>query len=87
MIRLRLFAAARASVGLDEIRLDATAVPTLGAALAAIVAPASDAPDAGDARRILARCSFLVNGVATTDRDTRLGPDDDVDVMPPFAGG
>lgn len=93
MIRLRLFASASAAVGLDEIRLDAAAAPTVRAALAAIVpsssaAPtASDAPAAADARRVLARCSFLVNGIATTDRDTRLGPDDEVDVMPPFAGG
>ena len=80
-IRLRLFASASAATGLDEVRIDVTDDPTIGGGVARI--PGLTA----DAERVLARCSFLVNGIATTDRTTSLRPDDEVDVMPPFAGG
>ncbi|MFS4507011.1 hypothetical protein ACMA46_12315 [Clavibacter sp. Sh2141] len=36
---------------------------------------------------ILARCSYLVEGVATTDRDAPLTAGSAVDVLPPFSGG
>jgi sulfur-carrier protein len=36
---------------------------------------------------VIAKCSFLVNGVAETDRSRALGDGDTVDILPPFAGG
>lgn len=80
-IRLRLFAAASAAVGLDELTMDITDDPTIAGALRRLP---TDDPDVS---RVLARCSFLVNGIATTDRRTLLADGDGVDVMPPFAGG
>ena len=38
-------------------------------------------------QRLLSRSSFLLNEVAVRDQATVLGPDDVVDVLPPFAGG
>jgi molybdopterin converting factor small subunit len=72
MIHVRFFAAARTAVGADSIDVDAV---TIGDALARWDDPA------------IARCSFLVNGVATTDRDHALVDGDTLDVLPPFAGG
>jgi molybdopterin converting factor small subunit len=36
---------------------------------------------------VLAKCTFLVNGVAETDHSRILVDGDTVDVLPPFAGG
>lgn len=36
---------------------------------------------------VLLRCSFLVNGVSAQDRSRPLKPTDELDVLPPFAGG
>ncbi|MDO4028350.1 hypothetical protein [Clavibacter michiganensis] len=36
---------------------------------------------------VLARCTYLVEGVATTDRDAPLTAGSAVDVLPPFSGG
>lgn len=72
MIELRFFAAAREAVGASTLTVPA-------GALSAVLAP-FDSP-------VLARCSFLVNGVSVTDRSIILGDGDRVDVLPPFAGG
>ncbi len=72
MVTVRFFAAARAAVG-DSVR----EVPP--ATLAGILAD-FDAP-------VLAKCSYLVNGVAESDGTRALVDGDTVDVMPPFAGG
>lgn len=81
-VRLRFFASARAAAGVDE--RDAT-VPE-GARLEDVLAGLTAAPGKPLAA-VLARCSFLVNGVSTSDRSTVLNHGDSVDVMPPFAGG
>lgn len=72
MVHVRFFAAARSATGIDELNLEAA---TIDHALARWDDP------------VLARCSFLVNGIATTDRGRRLADGDTLDVMPPFAGG
>jgi molybdopterin converting factor small subunit len=36
---------------------------------------------------VLARCSYLCDGVAVRDLQTALGDTQTVDVLPPFAGG
>ena len=42
---------------------------------------------AADWREVLLRCSFLVDGLTTRDREQVVADGDVVDVMPPFAGG
>jgi sulfur-carrier protein len=79
VVRLRLFAAARAAAGASEVTVHVADPATIGAALAGI-----DAEGFGE---VAARCSFLVNGFAVTDRGHPLVHGDVVDVMPPFAGG
>lgn len=81
MTQVRYFAAAKAAMGVGSERVDATVVTDL----AALIADAS--ARAPGAAAVLARCSFLVDGRATTDRRTLLPPDGLVDVLPPFAGG
>lgn len=81
-LRLRLFASAREAVGTDEVALTLPAGATIADALSAL-RPASGQPlDA-----VLARCSFLVDGVAATERSTSLDGATTLDVLPPFAGG
>ncbi|WP_431803552.1 MoaD/ThiS family protein [Microbacterium sp. bgisy203] len=77
-VTVRYFAAAKAALGAAEERVDAADVVDLAALIAR--APAS-------ARPVLERCSFLVDGVTTTDLTTPLRPGILVDVLPPFAGG
>jgi molybdopterin synthase sulfur carrier subunit len=73
VVTLRFFAAARAAVGSNTVEVAAGS--NLGSTLDAFAAP------------VLGRCSFLVNGIATTDRAVLLADGDTVDVLPPFAGG
>lgn len=78
-VDVRYFAAAKAAMGTGEERRGP--LPDL----AALVADATARVPA--AASVLARCSFLVDGVATTDLATPLPPGALVDVLPPFAGG
>ncbi|HEV7956391.1 MAG: Molybdenum cofactor biosynthesis protein MoaD [Microbacteriaceae bacterium] len=81
-VHLRLFASARAATGLAELTLRLPAGATIAQALAEL-SPAPGQP----LGQVLARCSFLLNAVATTDRSTELSEGDRLDVLPPFAGG
>ena len=84
---LRFFAAARTAVGRDEQRVEVPAGerPTI-VRLLTEVRPV-EGTSAADFRDVLLRCSFLVDGLTTRDRE-QLVPDGTViDVMPPFAGG
>jgi molybdopterin synthase sulfur carrier subunit len=81
-VKVRYFAGARAAAGVQEetVRLPrgatvADAVTALGARHGAKLA------------RVLLAASFLVDGVAVRDRDTRLPDVTGLDVLPPFAGG
>ncbi|MBF4462145.1 MULTISPECIES: MoaD/ThiS family protein [unclassified Rathayibacter] len=78
-VRLRYFAAAKAALGRGADTVEG--VTDLGGLEAWLVASAPEA--AG----VLARCTYLIGGVSTTDRATPLTPDASVDVLPPFAGG
>lgn len=78
MVQVRYFAAAKAALGRAADTLDA---PTLGELEALLV---TTSPDAA---AVLARCSYLVDGVSTRDRATPLHGVGRVDVLPPFAGG
>jgi molybdopterin synthase sulfur carrier subunit len=81
-VHLRFFASARAAAGVDEQRVLLPAGATIDDALGYVTGAPGQPID-----RVLARCSFLVNTIATTDRGTALSDGDTVDVMPPFAGG
>lgn len=78
-VTVRYFAGARAAAGLTEEPADA---PTMAALVAAL----------GEAHgprlaKVLAACSFLVDGVAARDLTAPLPDRATVDVLPPFAGG
>lgn len=79
MILVRYFAAARAATGVNEEKVTA---PTLALLLDAL----TERHGAGLAS-VLARCSFLIDGLACHDRDATLATDTVVDVLPPFSGG
>jgi molybdopterin synthase sulfur carrier subunit len=75
---VRFFAAARAAAGRSEQPAQA---PTLAALLDGLGA------ENDRLAAVLARCSFLVDGLAWHDRTAPLPPAATVDVLPPFAGG
>lgn len=81
-VQVNYYASARAAAGADS---EAVAMPD-GATLDDLVARlAADHP--GKLARVLSMASFLINGVATTDRRRALADGEQVDVLPPFAGG
>ncbi|MFP5312137.1 MAG: MoaD/ThiS family protein [Actinomycetes bacterium] len=86
---VRYFAAARAAAGFEEEKFDLPAGATVADLVRAVAAVERPEPPAGTPPlpRILSRSSFLLNEVAVRDQATVLGPDDVVDVLPPFAGG
>lgn len=76
---VRYFAGARAAAGTPEERARAATLDELTRLLGAAH---------GDRlARVLAACSFLVDGVAARGGATPLPPGAVVDVLPPFAGG
>jgi molybdopterin synthase sulfur carrier subunit len=78
-VTVRYFAGARAAVGVDTEARDAG---TLDELVGHIV------DDHGEKlERVLAACSFLVDGTSTRDRASTLSPGAVIDVLPPFAGG
>lgn len=79
MARLRYFAAAAEAAGTTAEMVPAD---TLGALRTALVEMHGT-----DFAAVLARCSLLVDGVASDADDTPLPADALVDVLPPFAGG
>ena len=81
VITVRLFGAARAAAGASEV---VTSVATLDALVREL-----SADHGPELERVLARCSFLVDGVAVRDRTSSVSLADasTVDVLPPFAGG
>jgi molybdopterin converting factor small subunit len=85
-VTLRFWAAAREAAGTAEQSYDGVA--TLADLVAAAVAARGD--DGGRLARVLARCSFLVDGdpVGRRDRATvAVPPGSVVEALPPFAGG
>ena len=86
---VRYFAAARAAAGHEEEKFQLPEGATVADLLEAVMAVPRAEPPAGTPPlpRLLSRSSFLLNEVAVRDQATVLGPDDVVDVLPPFAGG
>ena len=87
IVPVELFAAAAAALGrtTDQLELPSSAV--LGDLMDALEAQAASTADPANAAAVLARCTYLVEGVATTDRDAPLTAGSAVDVLPPFSGG
>ncbi|MGA5463293.1 MoaD/ThiS family protein [Mycobacterium sp. NPDC050041] len=80
-VTVRYFAAARAAAGVEEEALELAAGTTV-AALTDILSGRGD-----ELARVLARCSYLVDGIAVRDQTIALRNAQTVDVLPPFAGG
>ena len=82
-IRVRYFAGARAAAGLAQEQVvlsdEACSVADLVRVLRHHRGP--------DLSRVLPACSFLLNGVAVHDDSTVFADQDELDVLPPFAGG
>ncbi|MCF6388440.1 MoaD/ThiS family protein [Mycobacterium sp. MBM] len=80
-VTIRYFAAARAAAGIETETLS---VP-VGTTLDGLV---TDLAARGPAlAKVLARCSYLRDGVAVRDKTMALETRATVDVLPPFAGG
>jgi molybdopterin converting factor small subunit len=77
-VRVRYFAGARAAAGCESEIVEASTVGGLVAALSTRDSQLG---------RVLAACSFLVDGLAVRDLSQRLPVGCLVDVLPPFAGG
>jgi molybdopterin converting factor small subunit len=82
LVTVRYFAAARAAAG-TETELVETGRHATVAELVHQLAERHGEKLAD----VLERCSYLVNGIAATDRAVRLPGGGTVDVLPPFAGG
>ncbi len=80
-VTVRYFAAARAAAGTET---ETIAVPS-GTTVADLV----DLLQARSSQlsTVLARCSYLCDGVAVRDTRTALADSQTLDVLPPFAGG
>ena len=80
-VTVRFFAAARAAAGVESETID---LPT-GATMDDLVRTLNARGKA--LASVLARCSYLRDGVAVRDLAVELGDAQTVDVLPPFAGG
>lgn len=78
MPNVRYWAGARAATGIAEEEI---AGETINQLLDGIVArhPAAEG--------LIARCAFLLDGVAVHDRGSAVAADATLEVLPPFAGG
>ncbi|MCH8564663.1 MoaD/ThiS family protein [Nesterenkonia sp. LB17] len=95
-ISVRFFAAAAEAAGVEELRLP---VPAEGVAVVDLLTElprlvreqlsttTNDGAAVSGLERVCARSSFLVNGVRARSETARLHPGDQLDVLPPFAGG
>jgi molybdopterin synthase sulfur carrier subunit len=80
-VAVRFFAAARAAAGTETEELTVPAGTTVQGLVDQL---ASRTPELG---RVLARCSYLCDGVAVRDTGMALLNTQTLDVLPPFAGG
>ncbi|KUI24135.1 molybdopterin synthase sulfur carrier subunit [Mycobacterium sp. IS-1742] len=80
-VAVRYFAAARAAAGTDAEQLT---IPTGTTVQALVDELACRNPEL---KRVLARCSYLCDGVAVRDTGRALSNAQTLDVLPPFAGG
>ncbi|MCP2259507.1 Molybdopterin converting factor, small subunit [Streptoalloteichus tenebrarius] len=81
-VTVRYFAGARAAAGTPEEVLELPAGSTVAQVLAELERRRGE-----KLSRVLAACSFLVNGTAVRDREAIVPDGGELDVLPPFAGG
>lgn len=79
---VRYFAGARAAAGVAEELVELTPGTTVADLLAA-----ERARRGPELARVLAACSFLLDGVAVHDHAVEVPDGAELDVLPPFAGG
>jgi sulfur-carrier protein len=80
-VDVRYFAAACAAAGIEEETLDVVEGTTVEDLVTRLGARSEQLAS------VLARCSFLCDGIAVRDRSDALRSRQTVDVLPPFAGG
>jgi sulfur-carrier protein len=80
-VTVRYFAAARAAAGIETEMLRIPAGMTVGGLVEHL-----GRGHAGLAK-VLARCSFLCDGIAVRNRGEAVQTRQTIDVLPPFAGG
>ncbi|WP_304113145.1 MoaD/ThiS family protein [Mycolicibacterium bacteremicum] len=80
-ILVRYFAAARAAAGTETETLR---FPTGTTVHTVVDELAGRGPELA---KVLARCSYLLDGVAVRDKNVVLETRETLDVLPPFAGG
>jgi molybdopterin converting factor small subunit len=78
MAKVKLYAAARAAAGTSELSIDAATLEDLVGALKV------SHPALG---RVLLQSTYLLNGTSCKELSTSLTSQDQIDVMPRFAGG
>ena len=85
-VRVRYFAGARAAAGVAEETLQ-LAVPAGGSRSVDEVLAAAVSTRGERLARVIAASSFLLDGTAVRDRGTAVADGQELDVLPPFAGG
>lgn len=83
MITVRFYAGAAEAAGTEERQLALSEDQGLDEFLARL----PELIEAPSLERVCSRSSFLVNGVRTKRESGTLSPGDQLDVLPPFAGG
>ncbi len=81
-VTVRYFAAARAAAGSDEETITVADPATIGSVIAAASRRHGD-----EFVTVLERCSYLHNATAVHDLAAPIASGDQLDVLPPFAGG
>lgn len=80
-VTVRYFASAAAAAQTDQQTWPVPAEPTIEVLVREL------GVGRPDLTRVLARCSFLCDGIAVRDTGKRLVAGCTIDVLPPFAGG
>lgn len=93
-VMVRFYAGAAEAAGTEGLQLPLAEAQSLGEFLAELPSlvpvatgtgrPASSAPSL---ERVCSRSSFLINGVRAKRNSGSLSPGDQLDILPPFAGG
>jgi molybdopterin converting factor small subunit len=78
MARVNFYAASRAATGVESVLVDGS---TLGEVIDNAI---QEFPELA---KIIQRCSYLINEVATVDTTALVSAEDSIDVLPQFAGG
>jgi molybdopterin converting factor small subunit len=78
MAKVNFYAASRAATGVESSIIEGA---TLGEVIESAIA---QFPELG---KIIQRCSYLVNEIATVDKTEKVTAEDSIDVLPQFAGG